>query len=92
MTKTIHTYSADISGPLTLYVWGELLMRHTTFYIEPAEGQWTVGAAKDYVEESVRTGHAVQIQNKSGKVVFRAEKGHVGFPLDQKRFWEGAGR
>jgi hypothetical protein len=84
----------DISGPLTLYVgkqdWS--LLTRVKFHIEPCEGQWTVGAAKDHVEKAIRDGGTVLIENKAGKVVLRAENGHVEFPSDQKRFWEGAGR
>jgi hypothetical protein len=63
-----------------------------TFHIEPCEGQWTVGAAKARAKEMVELGHSVWIENASGQVVFRANHGDVEFPLDQKRFWEGAGR
>lgn len=84
-------YSADISGPLMLHILNCVYVR-VAFHVEPAEGQWTVGAAKERVEEAIRDGDVVLIENKAGEVVFRAEKGHVEFPLDQKRFWEGAGQ
>jgi hypothetical protein len=84
------TGGADISGPLTLY-W-DASSRRVVFHAEPAEGQWTIGAAKDRVTEILKRDADVWIYNASGHVVFKAEKGHVEFPGDQKRFWEGAGR
>jgi hypothetical protein len=92
--ETIQAGAAEISGPLTLYVWnGQTPFRNSvTFHIEPCEGQWTVGAANARAEEMIELGRSVWIENASGQVVLRANHGHVEFPLDQKRFWEGAGR
>jgi hypothetical protein len=92
--NTIPSDAADISGPLTLYVWHDKPPSRDsiTFHIEPCEGQWTVGAAKARAKEMVELGHSVWIENASGLVVFRANHGDVEFPLDQKRFWEGDGR
>lgn len=88
-------YSPNISGPLCLFSYDEHNPHRRDgiwFYAHPEPGQLSVGEAKIHAEYMVQKGYSVRIENRDGQVVYLAQKGHAEFPLDQARFWEGAGK
>jgi hypothetical protein len=88
-------YSSNTSGPLCLFIYdGHNPHRRDGiwFYAHPDHGQMSVAEAKVRAQDELRNGYNVRIENREGKIVYFAQKGHVEFPLDPARFWEGAGK